>query len=206
MGCPLLFLHTPPSLPLGVGGTPPQISSKSRTSPDGGLLSDAVMLAQGRLVRTIGMTGIKRRRVDELQVDCHPGTKVGDYVPFCFCPRSVMLYVIHRANHPELSYRDGQGPIVHLEADLQTVIRWAEESSVRWAFSLSNAGAYYTEFRSRVEDLHEWVQAWVGSTGRRSVHASSARWPLFRTCGLSSSNAEVRHRRSRARSLEGSPE
>ncbi len=101
------------------------------------------------------MTGIKRRRVDELQVDCRPGTKAVEYVPFYFCPRSVMLYVIHRADHRELSCRDGQGPVVHLEADLQTIIRWAEESSVRWAFSLSNAGAYYTAFRSQVEDLHE---------------------------------------------------
>ena len=29
-----------------------------------------------------------------------------------------MLYLIYRANHPELDYRGGQGPIVHLEADL----------------------------------------------------------------------------------------
>jgi hypothetical protein len=60
------------------------------------------------------MSAIKRRRVEELEVSCHPGTKVGDYVPFYFCPRSVMLYVIHRANHPDLSYRGGQEPIVHL--------------------------------------------------------------------------------------------
>ncbi len=39
------------------------------------------------------MSEIKRRRVEELEVDCHPGTKVGDYVPFYFCPRSVMLFV-----------------------------------------------------------------------------------------------------------------
>ncbi len=146
---------------------------------DGRLLSDAVMLAQGRPVRTIGMTSIKRRRVDELQVDCHPGTKVGDYVPFYFCPRSVMLYVIHRANHPELSYRDGQGPIVHLEADLQTVIRWAEERGVRWAFSLSNAGAYYTEFRSRVEDLDELDWEAIAATDFRQPHVKESKQAEF---------------------------
>lgn len=64
-----------------------------------------------------------------------------------------MLYVIHRANHSELSYRGGQGPIVHLQADLQTVVRWATANKVRWAFSLSNAGASYTEFRASVGDL-----------------------------------------------------
>jgi hypothetical protein len=120
---------------------------------DGCLVSDAAMIERGGPARSIGMSTIKRRRVEELDLPCHPGTKVGDYVPFYFCPRSIMLYVIHCANHPELEYRGGQEPIVHLECDLRTVVRWAEESSVRWAFSLSNAGAYYTEFRSRLDDL-----------------------------------------------------
>ncbi len=127
---------------------------------DGGLVSDREMLARGGPVRTIGMSGIKRRRVEELHVHCHPGTKVGDYVPFYFCPRSVMLFVIHCANHPELTYRDGQGPIVHLEADLYAVIRWAEANGRPWAFSLSNAGARYTEFRSGTDELDQldWTE------------------------------------------------
>ena len=120
---------------------------------DGGLVSDREMLGRGGPVRTIGMSGIKRRRVEELEVSCHAGTKVGDYVPFYFCPRSVMLFVIHRANHPELTYQGGQEPIVHLEADLHAVIRWAEANGRPWAFSTSNAGAYYAEFRSRTDDL-----------------------------------------------------
>jgi len=136
---------------------------------DGGLLSDADMIARGGPAQGIGMSGIKRRRVEELEVACHPGTKVGDYVPFYFCARSVMLFVIHRANHPELTYRGGQEPIVHLEADLHTVVQWVEASGKRWAFSLSNAGAYYTEFRSRVEELDQlnW-QAIVATDFRRA--------------------------------------
>lgn len=59
---------------------------------DGELLSDAAVIAKGGPAQPIGMSGIKRRRVEELEVDCYPGTKVGDYVPFYFCPRSVMLY------------------------------------------------------------------------------------------------------------------
>ena len=120
---------------------------------DGELLSDAAMIAKGGPAQPIGMSGIKRRRVEELEVDCYPGTKVGDYVPFYFCPRSVMLYVIHCANHVELTYRGGQDPIVHLEADVQQVVSWADANQVRWAFSLSNAGARYTEFRSNLKSL-----------------------------------------------------
>jgi hypothetical protein len=119
------------------------------------LVSDRAMLERGGPVAAIGMSEIKRRRVEELDVHCHPGTKVGDYVPFYFCPRSIMLYVIHCANHPELAYRGGQVPIVHLEADLHAVITWAEENGVKWTFSLSNAGAYYTEFRARIDDLDQ---------------------------------------------------
>ena len=93
------------------------------------------------------MSSIKQRRLS-LPVKCHPGNCVGDYVPFYFCPRSVMLYLIYRGNHPELTYRGGQGPIIHLEADLSAVVAWANENGRRWAFTLSNAGAVYTQFRS----------------------------------------------------------
>lgn len=79
---------------------------------------------------------------------------VGDYVPFYFCPRSVMLYLLHRGSSPELAYSGGQQPIVHLEADLNEVLKWAGQIGNRWAFSLSNAGAFYTRFCARVDDLH----------------------------------------------------
>lgn len=121
----------------------------------GGLLSDAVLQKQGGPEQSIGMSSIKKRRNEELIVKCHPDTKVGEYVPFYFCPRSVMLYVIYRANNLELTYRGGQEPIIHLEADLYNVIRWAETHNIRWAFSLSNAGAYYTEFRADLSALSE---------------------------------------------------
>ena len=121
---------------------------------DGCLWSDAVVAAGAHPGTTIGMGTIKARRL-RLPVDCHPGDHVGEYVPFYFCPRSIMLFVIHRANHPELAYRDGQGPIVHLEADVNEVVTWANANGRRWAFSLSNAGAYYTQFRSRLDQLDE---------------------------------------------------
>jgi hypothetical protein len=122
---------------------------------DGCLVSDATMILRGGPAQSIGMSDIKRRRIEELDVSCHPGAKVGDYVPSYFCPRSVMLYVICRGNHPSLTYHGGQGPIVHLVADLHAVVRWAEEHRGRWCFSLSNAGAYYAEFRSRLDELDQ---------------------------------------------------
>ena len=135
---------------------------------DGRLVSDAEMIARDGPATAIGMSEIKRRRVERLEVPCHPGTKVGDYVPFYFCPRSIMLYVIHQANHAELSYRGGQGPIVHLEASLRGVVRWADVEGRPWAFSLSNAGANYAEFRSDLADLGDVNWTAVQATDFRS--------------------------------------
>ena len=110
---------------------------------DGWLWCDADIVRRSPPGTTIGMNGIKQRRLNELTLTSHSDLHVGDCVPFYFCPRSIMLYLIHQANHPELLYRGGQGPIVHLEADLRQTVAWAEERSLRWAFTLSNAGARY---------------------------------------------------------------
>ena len=87
---------------------------------DGVLWSDAERLRQNLECQVVGMGEIKRRRLEELEVGCNPGTKVGEYVPFYFCFRSIMLYLLYMSNHPDLTYRGGQRPILHLEADLRT--------------------------------------------------------------------------------------
>ncbi len=67
----------------------------------GGLRSDASTQGVGPSTG-IGMSNIKQRRLG-LPVPCCPGNHVGDFVPFYFCPRSIMLYVIHCQNHPDLA-------------------------------------------------------------------------------------------------------
>lgn len=88
---------------------------------DGYLWCDArvaELMQQGsRMGTTIGMNSIKDRRLHELTLTSHPDLFVGQCVPFYFCPRSVMLYLLYRANHRELSYTGGQDLVVHLEAD-----------------------------------------------------------------------------------------
>ena len=163
---------------------------------DGHLLSDAEMIARGGPGVAVGMSSIKQRRL-ALPVKCFPGTMVGQYVPFYFCPRSIMLYVIHCANHPELTYRGGQAPIVHLEADLNDeVVAWADASGRKWAFSLSNAGAYYTQFRARVDQLDEVNWPAVAATDFRAAEVKEGKqaeflvhnefpWHLVRRIGVS---------------------
>jgi hypothetical protein len=121
---------------------------------DGGLQCDALMMKRTAAGTTIGMADIKQRRL-ELPINCHAGLTVGDCVPFYFCPRSVMLYLLHRGNHPNITYRGGQAPIIHLESDLHATVDWAKHNEQRWAFTLSNAGAYYFEDRCNLEQLNE---------------------------------------------------
>lgn len=122
---------------------------------DGCLLCDAEIAQRAPSGTTIGMSDIKRRRMQELTLSSRPGLHVGDCVPFYFCPRSVMLYLIRQANHPGLTYRGGQGPIIHLEADLRATVAWADAQPRRWAFTLSNAGARYFEDRANLAQLDE---------------------------------------------------
>lgn len=122
---------------------------------DAGLLCDAQVVQHAPQGTTIGMGSIKERRLKELTLTCYPDLHVGDCVPFYFCPRSVMLYLLHRGNHPELAYRGGQEPIIHLEADLHRVVAWARDGRLRWAFTLSNAGAFYFEDRCKLAQLDE---------------------------------------------------
>jgi hypothetical protein len=141
---------------------------------DGFLWSDAAMVQRQGVGTTIGMSNIKARRLNELSLSCHPNLRVGHCTPFYFCSRSVMLYLIYRRNE-ELTYKGGQEPIVHLEADLHATIAWAQQNNRRWAFTLSNAGAYYFEDRSDIAQLGDinWdaVQArqWAGNGVSRSV-------------------------------------
>lgn len=118
----------------------------------GGLLSDAKMVERGGPDVPVGMDDIKARRMRQT-VKCHPPDKVGEYVPFFFCPRSVMLYIFHMDNAPGLTYHGGQRPIVHLELDVDEVIEAADAADVRWAFTNANAATDYARFGSSVGEF-----------------------------------------------------
>ena len=160
----------------------------------GGLMSDAEMAGRpGGTV--IGMGRIKARRLNELSLSCHPALRVGQCVPFYFCSRSVMLYMIHKRNE-ELTYKGGQEPIVHLEADMRATIDWAQANGRRWAYTLSNAGSYYFEDRSSLDDLGDvnWnsvkARQWAGAAkdGKQSefLIEQAFPWHLVERIGVHS--------------------
>lgn len=169
------------------------ISKLSAIVTDGFLFSNAEMNKREPVGVTIGMHEIKRRRLEELTLTSHPGLYVGQCVPFYFCPRSVMLYMFYRRNSPDIEYRGGQEPIIHLVADLRHTVTWAQKNNTRWAFTASNAGAYYFDDYADVKDLDklDWdaIQAdqWSGRQDKKQAEflvETRFPWELIENIGV----------------------
>ena len=155
------------------------VNNIARIIHRGVLWSDAERIRQGLDCDIVGMSEIKRRRLEEIEVDCHPGTMVGHYVPFYFCSRSIMLYILHRGNHPDLAYRGGQRPIIHLRADLHEVLKWTKSKHKRWAFSKGNAGAYYADFSDDPAKLGDLDWEAISKTDWRDPDVKEAKQAEF---------------------------
>jgi hypothetical protein len=94
---------------------------------EGGLWCDRQRIARQLGNTNIGHAHIKQRRLSRAVTTTAGGT-LGDYVPFNFCPRSVMLYSVHRGHQ---DYKGGQESVVHL---VSTVSR-ATALGRPWAFT-----------------------------------------------------------------------
>ncbi|MCC6561014.1 MAG: DUF4433 domain-containing protein [Xanthomonadales bacterium] len=85
----------------------------------GALLSDTRIREQGLTPQNIAYGNIKARRA-ATAVTLPPRGVISDYVPFYFCPRSPMLYAVHRDQVP--GYEGGQTNVVHLVADAERLV------------------------------------------------------------------------------------
>ena len=114
-----------------------------------------------------------------------------------------MLFVIHKRDHPELNYKGGQDPILHLEADLRKTVKWAQNEKVRWAFTLSNAASMDCEYRSDLAQLDEinWkgvrANQWSAPTIKEGKQAeflieSFFAWELVDRIGVASSRMKTK--------------
>lgn len=83
----------------------------------GCLWSDAKRIELDLSNHNIGYNHIKERRLRR-SVSVAAGGMIGQYVPFNFCPRSVMLYVIHQGHD---DYQGGQERVLHLISDVATI-------------------------------------------------------------------------------------
>ena len=113
----------------------------------GCLWSDSQRIARNLATTNIGYSHIKVRRLNR-PVTAGSGGKLGDYVPFNFCPRSVMLYVVSRG-HPD--YMGGQDDIVHLVSSVNAAIA----SGKPWAFTDRHADLGYARYFASLDELSE---------------------------------------------------
>lgn len=111
----------------------------------GALWSDARVRATSAAPANVGLQNIKDRR---LRTPVRVGAMgmVGDYVPFYFCPRSVMLYLLHKGHE---NYGGGQDPVVHLVSDVNTAVALSRP----WAFTDRNAATAYAQQFDALSDL-----------------------------------------------------
>ena len=164
---------------------------------EGQLYCDAYMVRNPLPGTTIGISDIKGRRLTHF-LKSHPDLRVGDCVPFYFCPRSVMLYLFWKNNHPDLTYHGGQEPIIHLVADLKKAVDWAENNNRRWAFTTSNAGANSFDDYNSLDNLHkvDWsavdASFWAADEDIKAkkqaefLIAESFPWELIESIGVHS--------------------
>lgn len=95
------------------------LGNLSSIASSGALCCDRRVREEGHAPQSIAYGHIKRRR-EQTQVSIAPFGTLSDYVPFYFCPRSPMLYAIHRGQ--VAGHAGGQQAIVHLELDAEAIL------------------------------------------------------------------------------------
>lgn len=128
----------------------------------GALWSDARCIQKGADSKNIGYSHIKARRLSRA-ITVSAGGKLGNYVPFNFCSRSIMLYVVSQGH---ADYAAGQQPIIHLVSSIETVVA----SRRPWAFTDIHADLSYAEQFDSLDYINEvdWnvmpVEYWGGDS------------------------------------------
>ncbi len=115
---------------------------------EGGLWCDRQRIERGLGSTNIGHRHIKNRRLQRA-VPTKDDTTLGDYVPFNFCPRSVMLYAIHKGHR---DFVGGQEHIVHLVSAVSS----ATSLGRAWAFTDRHAElahALYFDDLARLDEV-----------------------------------------------------
>lgn len=127
---------------------------------EGYLLSDSEVRKRGISGTTIGSPEMKDAR-SRKRLATYADLSVGDCVPFNLSPRSVLLYLNvqeaagrYTGSTPP-SNKDGEDKIIHLVADLATVVRHANANSVRWVLTQMNATNMLARDYADLDQLHQ---------------------------------------------------
>lgn len=126
----------------------------------GGLLPNKKSKARSK---NIAYPHLQSRRA-RIRVPLGPKGTLHDYVPFYFSPRPPMLYALHHPG-PEMTYRGGQRPILHLVSSVQAVV----QASLPFVFTDRHAVSAYANFYDDPNDLARLDWAAIGARRWRSM-------------------------------------
>lgn len=171
------------------------VTNLTKIIGNGGLLSDVAISKAGGPAVMIGHDHIKVRRMTQYRVPCTGNRFVGEFVPFYYCPRPPMLYVMNRGGTGLAA--GGQTTVVHLIS----TVHLGTESGRPWAISDSNAGSAYAQFYSETDklDLLNWeaigARYWQEvTTAKQAEFLVADSFPWERILGIACHNATVGER------------
>lgn len=116
----------------------------------GGLLSNSQLQQNSTQYCDIAHGSIQDVRARKA-VRCSVGGTLHEYVPFYFCPRSPMLYTIHKGNVAQ--YKGGQQQILHLVTSADAIAT----QNLAFAFTDGHATKEFSRFYDHLEDLEEAI-------------------------------------------------
>ena len=114
---------------------------------EGRLWCDVQRISRNLMNTNIGYSHIKERRMRH-PVTVAAGGTLGTTVPFNFCPRSVLLFVVAQGHE---NYSSGQRPIVHLISSIQVVLAIGRP----WFFTDRHADLGYASQFDTLDRLDE---------------------------------------------------
>ncbi len=125
------------------------INNLANIIADGCLWSDYQRIERNIGNINIGYSHIKERRLQH-PVSVAQGGTLGQYTPFNFCPRSVMLFVVNLGHN---NYAGGQTEVVHLVSTIGSAIN----AKRPWFFTDRHADLDYSlqyDNLSHINDLN----------------------------------------------------
>lgn len=155
---------------------------------DDRLWCDVQRIARNLANTNIGYSHIKARRMRH-PVTVAAGGALGNYVPFNFCARSVMLFVVSQGHE---NYREGQQPIVHLVSSIERI----RATGRPWFFTDRHADLGYANQFDDLARLDEvdWdvmpVRQWGGNNELKEKRQAEflvhdwCPWPAIEVIGV----------------------
>lgn len=169
------------------------VSNLATIIAKGGLLSDVAISNSGGPAVMIGYSHIKERRMTQYRVPCAGNRFVGEFVPFYYCPRPPMLFVMNKGSTGRPA--GGQTSVVHLVSTVQKAI----DLDRPWAISDCNAGSDYAQFYNDIDKLDalNWVAIqetyWQSvASAKQAEFLVADHFPWAAIVGIACHNAKIK--------------